>query len=92
MASCILPRIAPQPSSTETIHEEAALSSESSGLSGETGFRLARAASASPFTGRRNGFRSENTEKRTRLGCSCRTTLATGSENRLRTTGAAKVR
>lgn len=49
-------RIAPQLSRQVAIHDEAAFSIASSGLSGLTGVRLARTASVSGFIARVNGF------------------------------------
>jgi hypothetical protein len=49
-------RIAPQLSRQVVIHDEAAFSMTSSGLSGLTGVRLARTASVSGFTAFVKGF------------------------------------
>ena len=55
-ASVMPSRIAPQLSRQVVIHDEAAFSMASSGLSGLTGVRLARTASVSGFTAFVNGF------------------------------------
>ena len=64
----MLSRISPQFSRAAVIPDENCFSTASSGLSGLTGFRLARTCCASGLTADMNGFRSEKSSKRSRFG------------------------